>query len=521
MKSHKDINQIVYVIYFLLALIGSYLAFHAMSWGPWAFSDSSAYISAARNIASGNGLVIYHSTGAAKALIEFPPFFPVMLSIFGGNKLDYINTIRWFNIFLFSSSIFLFSQILYTATRKHYLSMIATLFFISSPQIVTTYISAMSEPLFLFLLLLSIFLFQHVYQKDKKYQCFWFFIVSSLLPMTRYAGVLFVFVFGISLLFGSRKAQLIIRIRNTILYYLIAFLPVGLWGLSLFYKYNIFGGKRFSFDITIFHDFVRSIIEEFIVIKLWIPYVEIYLDTFTESLIISVFSILLISLIGWTIKQFLFSNIVNELSKRLFFFLIILLISGYIFFIGLTHSITIPQIDIGERMMIPIYPLCILIFFLSIDALEKKSGKNNFITIFIIALSFIGLRYNSLRSISYIKDMSANGYGFTSRAYQQSGLINEILKIPNERVMISNSSGFVLFYSNRYPIQVDNFPNYSYGSGNSYGEKPFRENQSALIILFSDFSNYYGEESGNLLHSLTNTLNTKYLDAEGGIYYYQ
>jgi hypothetical protein len=117
--------------------------------------------------------------------------------------------------------------------------------------------------------------------------------------------------------------------------------------------------------------------------------------------------------------------------------------------------------------------------------------------------------------------MSANGYGFTARAYQQSGLINEIQKIPDDREMISNLSGFVLFYTNRYPIQVNNFPNYSFGSGNTYGEKPFRENRAALIILFSDFSNYYGEDSENLLFSLTNTLNAKYVDTEGGIYLYQ
>ena len=514
-------NYTTYVIYFFLASIGGYLVFYAMKWGPWAFSDSSAYVGAARNIASGKGLVILQSTGKVKPLTEFPPFFPMVLSIFGGNKLDYISTIRWCNIFLFSSSIFLFSQTIYTATRKHFLSIIATLIFISSPQIVTTYTSAMSEPLFLFLLLLSLFLLLLIFQKDTKILRISFFIVSSLLPITRYAGVLLVGIFGIGLFTGSRKAPLFMRIKNTIFYYLIAFLPVGLWGLSLLFKLNIYGGKRFSSDITIFRDIGKSIIEELMIIKLWIPYVELYLDTFTEALIISIFSIIIISLIGWTIKQFSFSNITNESTNKHFFFLIILLIFGYVFFIGLTHSIAIPQIDIVDRMMIPIYPLCLFIFFLSLDFLIRKIEYRSIKTIFIIALSFIGLRYNSLRTISYIKNMNADGYGFTARVYQQSGMINEIRKIPDDREMISNLSGFVLFYTNRYPIQVNYFPNYSFGSGNSYGEESFRENHAALIILFSDFSNYYGGESENLLLTLTNTLNTKYVDNEGGIYYYQ
>ncbi len=521
MKLHKNYNQIYYVIYLLLASIGGFLVFHAMTWGPWAFSDSSAYVSAARNFASGNGFIIYQSTGRIKAITEFPPFYPMIISVFGGNKLDYISTIRWSNIFIFSSSIILFSQNLYSATRKHYLSIIATLFFISSPQIITSYTSAMSEPLFLFLILLALFLFQQIFQNNKKFSKFSFFAVSSLLPITRYAGVLFVGIFGINFFINSRSSPFVLRIKNTILYYIIAFLPVGLWGLTLFYKFNILGGKRFSLDNTIFHNFSQSIIEELKVIKLWIPYVEIYLETFTEALIISIASFSIISLIGWTIKQFVFSNRANVSTQKYFFLLLILLIFGYVSFIGLTHSITIPQIDIIDRMMIPIYPLCLIIVFLSLDALIKKIDKRSFLSIFIIISAFIGLRFNTLRTKTYIQTMSVNGNGFTARAYQQSGFINEIRKIPDDKKMISNSSGFVLFYTNRYPIQVNNFPNYSYGVGNSYGEKSFRENQAALIILFSDFSNYYGKESENLLYTLTNTLNAKYVGIEGGIYHYQ
>lgn len=521
MKLHIKKDHAIYVIYFLLAFLGGYLAFHAMKWGPWAFSDSSAYVGAARNFASGNGFVILQSTAQEKVLIEFPPFFPMLLSIFGGNELDYISTIRWCNIFLFSFSIFLFSQIIYIATRKHFFSIFATLFFILSPQIVATYTSALSEPLFLFLLLLQLFLIQLIFQKDKKILRISFFVVSLLLPITRYAGVLFIVFFGIGLFASLRNSPLLIRIRNTIIYYIIALLPVGLWGLSLFYKFDIYGGKRFSFKTTIFQDIAISIIEELKVLKLWIPYVETYLDTITETLIISIFSICFISLVGWTTKQLLFSKRENESMKKHFFFLIILLIFGYIFFIGFTHSIANPQIDIVDRMMIPIYPLCIFIIFLSLDILTSKIEKLSFIIIFIITLSFIGLRYNTLRTNTYIQTMNADGYGYTSRAYQQSGIINEIRKIPNDLEMISNLAGFVLFYTNRYPIQVNDFPNYLFGLGNSYGEASFRENHAALIILFSDFSNYYGGKSKNLLFTLTNTLNAKYVDNEGGIYFYQ
>jgi hypothetical protein len=520
MKLHKQANHLIYLVYLLIAFIGGFLAFRAMTWGPWAFSDSSAYVSAARNFASGNGFVIYQSTGEIKILKEFPPFFPVLLSIFGGIKLDYINTLRWWNIFLFSSSTLLISLNIHTATRKHYLSIMAALFFVFSPQIVTIYSSAMSEPLFLFLLLLSLLLYQLISRRDNKLSLFMFLVITSLLPITRYAGILFVGVFGASLFIFSQNSRMIKRIRNTALYYIFTLLPVGLWLFSLFDKFNMVGGKRFSLDISIFQNIASSVFDVSEVIKFWIPYVEIYRSTFTEILIILFSAILAIFLVGSTTKQFISSNKATELNKKHFFFLVILLIFGYVLFISLTHSITIPQIDIIDRMMIPIYPLCIFVFFLSADALIDKIGQKCLL-IFIVALSFLGLRYNFLRTNSYIKTMEENGHGFTARAYQQSGLINEIRKLSLDQEIISNSSGFVLFYTNRYPIQVNDFPNYAYGSGNSYGEYSFRENNAALIILFSDFSNYYGEKSENLLYSLTNTLNDKYIDIEGGVYYYR
>jgi len=521
MKLHKQANNLIYLVYLLIAFIGGYLAFRAMTWGPWAFSDSSAYVSAARNFASGNGFVIYQSTGEVKILREFPPFFPALLSIFGGNKLDYIDTLRWLNILLFSSSTLLISLNIYTATRKHYLSIMAALFFISSLQIVTIYTSVMSEPLFLFLLLLSLFLYQLISQEDNKLLQFTFLFISSLLPITRYAGILFIGVFGASLIICSQYTRNIKRIRNAVLYYIFTLLPVCLWLFSLYNQLNMVGGKRFSLNINIFQNIARSIFDELIVMKFWIPYVEIYIGTFTETLIILFTAILIIFLVGFTIKHFISSNRATELNKKHFFFLVILLIFGYVLFIGLTHSITIPQIDIIDRMMIPIYPLCIFVFFLSADALIDKIGQENLLLVFIVGLSFLGLRYNFLRTNSYIKTMEENGHGFTARAYQQSGLINEIRKLSCDQVMISNSSGFVLFYTNQYPIQVNDFPNYVYGSGNSYGEYSFRENNAALILLFSDFSNYYGEKSENLLNSLTNSLNAKYVDIEGGIYYYR
>ena len=513
-------KTLLVVIYLFLAAIGGFLTMYAMKWGPWAFSDSSAYISAARNFASGNGLVIIRSSGNIKLITEFPPLYPILLSIFGGKNLDYINTIRWCNIVLFTFSIIVFSQILFTATHNHLLSLIGTIIFISFPLIISTYSSAMSEPLFLFLLMISLFVAQ-LYTKKKKPICLGFFIFSSsLLPITRYAGLLFISIYGVGLMILLREFSILKRLRVISIYYLFSFLPVGIWGHVLIKNFNKFGGKQFSFDISIIKQFVNSIYEEFKILKLWIPYVELFQNTFIEILIIFSSIILLGFLIYYALRKLSEKNDFEQNNQKAIFVFSILLIIGYILFIGLTHSITIPKIDIIDRMMIPIYPLFIIIVFLSIDILINNKKQRASITILLISLSFFILRFNVLRSTVYINNINADGYGFTSRIYQQSGIIEAIKLLPPDQKMVSNSSGFVLFYSNRYPIQNDNFPNHVFGSGVSYGEKPFREENAALILLFSDFSNYYNDPSKSFLNLITDTLRVEYIDDEGGIFFY-
>ena len=521
MEKRKIVNNIFKVLSIFLAIAGGYFAYQAMTWGPWAYSDSSAYVSAARNFALGNGLNIVKSTGGIDAITEFPPLFSIVLSIFGGNRFDYLNTIRWWNIFLFSSSIFLFSQIIFHGTGNHYFSVFASMLFVISPQIMRTYTSAMSEPLFLFLILLLLFLYQLIIMKRSYILYPLFFFLSSLLPITRYAGMLFVGIFGIGLFIVAKQNSLLLRIRNFIIYYLVAFLPIGFWGFLLIKKFNQFGGKYFSFKWGVFESIGKSILEEIQVIKLWIPYVDIYQGTIRAAFFTTIGFTILFALFGWVIKQLFISKKEISPNKKYFLILIVLLIIGYISFIGLTHSITIPQIDIIDRMMVPIYPLLLICIFLFLDIILVRDRTSLYLSLITFIIASIGIRYNAIRSYSFINSMKTDGEGFTARAYQQSGIIDAIRSINPKAEMISNSSGFVLFYTDRYPIQVNNFPYNTFGIGDSYGEKSFREKNAALIILYSDFSNYYGENSENLLATLTDALNASYIDTEGGIYYFQ
>ena len=192
---------------------------------------------------------------------------------------------------------------------------------------------------------------------------------------------------------------------------------------------------------------------------------------------------------------------------------------SYILFIGFTHNLTIPNIDIIDRMMAPIYPFLILTLILGFGNFDNNKVLKSLYG-FLILVAIISSRYYLLSTLSSVKELNVNGKGFTSRQYQESEFLEKLTTLPSDQIMISNSAAFVLFHTNRFPYPIEQFHGKLFGSGNSYGEKPFREKNAALIILFPEFRNYYGENSDQLLKTLTAGLQVDFQDEIGGIYYY-
>jgi hypothetical protein len=116
--------------------------------------------------------------------------------------------------------------------------------------------------------------------------------------------------------------------------------------------------------------------------------------------------------------------------------------------------------------------------------------------------------------------MNLNGRGYSSREYQDSGIIDQLKALPEDRLMISNSSGFILYYTNRMPVQIDVFHKRNFGRHNGYGERTFREKGAALILILPDFRNVYGDSADELFTTITDGLDVDYRDEVSGIYYY-
>ena len=519
MVKNLDRSLLVFVlICFLVALLGAWLMAKTTEWGPWAFSDSATYVSAARNFSRGLGFVIVNSNGSQTHVTEFPPFYSIFLSFFLGNGDDPNHSLRWVNVSLYIIFLIVFGVILYITTVSNLASLAGMLFCATSPVLIEIFSGVMSETLFLPLLCTMLMLVLIYFRNGKLSVLILLTAFSCLLPITRYAGSLFVVVLALAILLFS-DGSFLTRLRKTLIYASTALLPVSIWLMRLYLSFNKVGGKSLKIDLSLLQSLLQSFAAEFNVIRTWLPYYGVYstppIDQIIQWGFFLVFLALIISLL---IRYRAKSDMRSMDLKKFLFYISIINLCAYLAFIALTHSITIPQIDIIDRMLAPVIPFFVIIFAL---AIEKQAANRKSVSLIILVLiSLAMLRFNYMRTLSYANEMQANGHGYSARQYQESGIIREIQAIPAEQRMVSNAASFVLYYTNRFPIQIDQFANRTFGKHNGYGEKWVREKGAPLILLYPEFRNYYGETADQLLATITNGLEARYRDEVGGIYYY-
>lgn len=462
--------------------------------------------------------MIVNSNGSQTHITEFPPFYSVFLSFFLGNGNDPNRSLRWVNVSLYVSFLAIFGVILFITTRSSLASLLGMLACATSPVLMEIFSGVMSETLFL-PLLCSLLLLALLYLKSGKSSILILLTAfSCLLPVTRYAGSIFVAGLALAILLFS-NGSFTTRLRKSLIYGFTALLPVGIWLLRLYLSFNKVGGKSLNINLSLVQSLLQSFIAEFNVIRTWLPYYGIYSTPPIDQVIQWGFFLAFLALtIYLSIRYRAKTNSLSVNLEKFLFYISIINLCAYFAFIAFTHSITIPQIDIIDRMLAPLIPFFVIIFVLAIK--NQAANQNPAPTIILLLVSLAMLRFNFLRSLAYANEMQVNGHGYSARQYQEAGIIREIQAIPADQRMVSNAASFVLYYTNRFPIQINQFANRTFGKHNGYGEKWVREKGAPLILLYPDFRNYYGETADQLLATITNGLEVRYQDEVGGIYYY-
>ena len=185
----------------LIAFTGVVLIIRSTPEGLGLSDDSIAYIAGARSMMAGEG---YREAWLAsnQPVTHFPPAFSSLLTFFGWFGIDPLRGARWVNAFLFGANAALLGILGWRmAPSLPAAGLVLAALFVTSGEMYQVHAVTMSEPLFIFLSLLSFWMFDLYFEREHHW--WWLAACGTLVGLaylTRYAGLALVATFLVALL---------------------------------------------------------------------------------------------------------------------------------------------------------------------------------------------------------------------------------------------------------------------------------------------------------------------------------
>lgn len=213
---------------FLLLLIGLgilaalLILLRQINYGVGLEADTLAYLSAARNLAAGNGLV---TVGGWPVTILWPPLFPLLVGLPGFIGLDAAPAASLLNAAAFGALVFVVGWWLRRRCGSTPLALWGALAVMLAVPISEQAYRAMSEALFILLVVLALIAAARFLDGGKRSALVGAALFTALACFTKYNGA--AIVITVALLVLLRAGPIAERARNVALYALIAVAPLA------------------------------------------------------------------------------------------------------------------------------------------------------------------------------------------------------------------------------------------------------------------------------------------------------
>lgn len=460
---HK--NKIpVYIIAILAGGITFFLSYsHNLGFSP----DSVSYYEVANNIKTGNGFTNLEG----QFINHWPPGYPLYISfisgIFGLSTLFAGTLGNAFIAFLTIPSLYKIFGLYRISSSISYLLL---LLFIFSP-IAPIYLWYLSEPLFIFLIILSFVFLKKWEDKNSNCSLFLSALILGISLLVRYAGI--GFVAGYMLIFLFKNYKSLKHLISNLLFFLIAFLlPILPWILYTRLNDSETHDRNFSFELIPF----SKVQEMLLSMGSWV------FGNFRGLLFILATILVLILLNKQKLKQV--KSILWKPRYFKTFHLPFFLSITYILFILFSATFLDHAIPLSNRIFSPIYPFFLIGLGVSLTFLSSQGFKKSALSLTVAIL----ISY-SFRSIPVYFDHYKHGSGFTSVRFSESPLLAYIRKNHNKAIIYTNDIFIPKVYTKNK--QIKHLPL----SGDSIKIKEFKSRikntQSVIIYLDSvNWRNY-------------------------------
>jgi len=212
----------------LLAVLASASVLYLTRLGPGAGGDSTSYLMGAENLLLGNGFSRYSGGYEIRPITGFPPVYSAALAAAGLTGLELVAAARLLNAALFGANVALTAAMVHSLTRSTWGSVLAGLLFLARTTELELHSWVMSEPLFIFLSLVSVCLIGRYLHEAGLAWLIAAGTVTALACLTRYVGVALVGAGLVGMaLFGPSDMRR--RGRDGLIFAGLSLVPLLMW----------------------------------------------------------------------------------------------------------------------------------------------------------------------------------------------------------------------------------------------------------------------------------------------------
>lgn len=422
-------------VWVALAVLGCGISLIATQQGIGASPDSVAYIGAARNLVAGRGLSLPFGGWADSPLTQYPPLYPVTLAAAaaaGGNVLGHA---RWLAALLFAANIIIVA--LWTAEgmpRTRWLSPVAGAGFLLSPSIASLHLMAWSEPLFLFLGGLGLWLLF----RARTDPTWWPLVLSGLLfggaTLTRYAGLAYTLTGFVALLSDTdRKWRE--RLLRTGAVGMIAVVPIAIWVIRNQWLFGNATGRTIAFHPVGAADLwlgLNTAADWLLIPQSWPRRPELALGLIAVAA-------LLVGITLWRMRRVRKTAGKSVSSPAAMRRLLLQFVACYGLFLLFSISFVDANTQLDSRILSPVLMAIIPLAVSYGYQLYLGLGNARPIRRLLAAIPALYLVFMAIHTFGLVRASSTAGIGFNHQRWRKSALIAAAADLPANGVIYSNA----------------------------------------------------------------------------------
>lgn len=459
----------------IVAVIGFGLIIYASRWGLWAFSDGVGYMVTARNLVQGNGFGLYRPSGTFVPSVMHPPLLAFLIALLTKTTGDVLLASRLLGAALIAALLVTIPLLFRRLVGLAGLTALLAILLITHPAVILMFLSAMSEPLFVFSGTTSLLIVGLYLTRPRPIFLALACVFSALAMLTRYVGLAYVITGGLALLFFDGRGLWRQRLARAAAYSAAGVLPTLIF--LVYWMQTPFARTVRGFALPTSVSESIALFVNRVGLSLWswkpvpTPAVLATVLGSTENRISMVLILMGLLFAAILIPRWLHLELATDAlgqkkhslanTTRLLkvFSLFVLVFLGMMF---LAFTFSLPRPDIDSRTLFPLLPtmLIILIGATRMALGTRQSSKPlHWLAAGLLVMFAAG---SAPAGLDIVAGLHRTGLGFTAKAWHESETMEFVDGLNPKAILVSNSPEAIMLYTgrsaHRLPSQVDEGP---------------------------------------------------------------